>query len=1284
VANGYLGKISAIVTANTGDFKPKLDAAAKDVTSFAKSMQSTLASASSASSASLRAIYTEAQKFDRALAAATSRKLSFKGFDAADLGAAADKMRQLYSATNQVSKPLADAAKTFGKLSYEVQGEFLPALISAQKATEALASTINRTGQVGEERFGRVQQKVAAVIASMSRIREADALAGGLATGRELAFQQPGLVAEMQRSRALQAKALTLSPEALAGSQITGLVGQQKAAAAEAVRLHAALEKVRNSRNGDAGSAEAALNSQLALYSQINAQIEQQITNIERAAAARARDAEIEQSIGQFSRRATPVADLLRMRAEDERRARDAEIEQSIGQFSRRATPLGPGSGPGSPPVGTNYFADQLEREARRRMGGDIPGGAGVLGGRLDVGRQVDNITARVAAARQQIDSLPDPIRSALIPSLQDATNTAANLARAGFGATANQIRIAAAEAERLEQRVSRTRRGMEFGLQFGGQGRRGVEFGLQEISLRGYSAQLQVIQRALAGAASEARGPASGAFNQLRSAISQAAARGTLDVRGTRTEIERLTQEAVRAAAAAAGISPGRLSRAVGRAGDVGRGAFGNAGLAVQQAVFAFDDFMSVTGGLDQRIRAAGNNLSQLGFIVGGTAGLIAGVLTSAIAQVVVGYIKWQNAGVGTEDALRAMNGAIDKQRSLVDELAQSFSSLADEISRVGLSKQGSEASQLSKQLSDIRKKQQDFNRERFAELDPEVQRQRGIVEARERTLKETADPGERIRLQGEIVAARRAEKEAADRAMAAAPITAAEAARVAVESRRAVELQFATESESPSGVAGANANAAAAQGQMNARLAGARSQAEQMAIAQDQLLFEKNRLEREIESNNFFGAGLLAGGSNTVRRQQLVEVERALRQLEQAMVSAANKIEVETAGAAVRAARRIGVAQESVAKGIEAGVPGASGLQSELDTTSERLAEAIGEMDRAQKRARESGVGADYEAARKAEATVRSIAESINAREREAAAIEAAAAAAQLFATAFDKVRQEAEGNLQAAQAAADQRRGDSLEQGTAGSRARREQARADLERQQALRNDVRKETALAEERARQNVDVRRREEEIAAIDRQLESTGVLAPGQREALIGRREDLRDQNEAAVQSSVNNDPAVVRARDASTAEERRRQSAERGRQAAMTPAQKAGEELAGTLRDIRANFAAQPGGVIGNRRQLDEANRRAVEDSMRQQAPAIFNLADSVKNAVFQGPSRAALQASDTTTSQGAAELNRLIRGDDSAKNQDLVELQKQSGLLQQLVTATIANGAPPAVLDL
>ena len=80
------------------------------------------------------------------------------------------------------------------------------------------------------------------------------------------------------------------------------------------------------------------------------------------------------------------------------------------------------------------------------------------------------------------------------------------------------------------------------------------------------------------------------------------------------------------------------------------------------------------------------------------------------------------------------------------------------------------------------------------------------------------------------------------------------------------------------------------------------------------------------------------------------------------------------------------------------------------------------------------------------------------------------------------------------------------------------------------------------------------------------------------------------------------------------------------------------------------------------------EAVRRFASEQRRAAAPAIFGFADSVQNALMQGPSRAALNASDISTQEGAKELNRLLRGEDSARDQNLVELQRQSQALDEL----------------
>ena len=80
MANGYLGKISAVVSASTADFDNKLSKSAKEVANFASRVQGNLTSASSQAARALEGIYTPLQKVERSLRAAESMKLSFKGF----------------------------------------------------------------------------------------------------------------------------------------------------------------------------------------------------------------------------------------------------------------------------------------------------------------------------------------------------------------------------------------------------------------------------------------------------------------------------------------------------------------------------------------------------------------------------------------------------------------------------------------------------------------------------------------------------------------------------------------------------------------------------------------------------------------------------------------------------------------------------------------------------------------------------------------------------------------------------------------------------------------------------------------------------------------------------------------------------------------------------------------------------------------------------------------------------------------------------------------------------
>ena len=456
-----------------------------------------------------------------------------------------------------------------------------------------------------------------------------------------------------------------------------------------------------------------------------------------------------------------------------------------------------------------------------------------------------------------------------------------------------------------------------------------------------------------------------------------------------------------------------------------------------------------------------------------------------------------------------------------------------------------------------------------------------------------------------------------------------------------------------------------------------------EQFEIANSRIVAEQERLRQEIALNT--GLGGFESDANIERRRQLASLETTrLGLVEQNEGRMASELEVEVAGSARRAARNIEEAQKKVADAIELGVSGATGFQSELDSMTNRLRDSQTELAIAQKAARETGGTADLDASEKAEAQVRAIQSEIDARQQQIDAMSATVRALVLFKDALDVVSQEADQNLQSARSRADETRREDLGRGTSQTAGRRSAAEADFENQRQARNRVDQEVSIARERERvnpRNADI---QSQIADIDELLTYANSLPARQREDLLRERSSLQRQAEEDARLGVENDPAVRAAREDSTRIEQQRQSADRGDDIRRAPAQRAADELAGQLADIRQSFgreAEQGSGLVDFAAQR-EAQQRAVNDAVRSSAPAIFGLADQVQNAVLQGPSRAALNATDVSTVEGSRELNRLLRGDDAAKNQDLVELQKQSQSLETLVQLARDQGVP-ATLD-
>jgi hypothetical protein len=132
-----------------------------------------------------------------------------------------------------------------------------------------------------------------------------------------------------------------------------------------------------------------------------------------------------------------------------------------------------------------------------------------------------------------------------------------------------------------------------------------------------------------------------------------------------------------------------------------------------------------------------------------------------------------------------------------------------------------------------------------------------------------------------------------------------------------------------------------------------------------------------------------------------------------------------------------------------------------------------------------------------------------------------------------------------------------------------------------------------------------------------------------------------------------------------------------RGRELGMTERERFQRDMKeGTVADLTARAKE----MQGEGQDPAAFLRRGIANQMESVAPMMKQIQMEREDMLLQGPSRAALNVSDVSTTQGASELTRLLRGDDSAKDLNLAELKKQSQQMEDLIKAV--QDANPTVL--
>lgn len=578
-------------------------------------------------------------------------------------------------------------------------------------------------------------------------------------------------------------------------------------------------------------------------------------------------------------------------------------------------------------PLPAGFFDDSLRRKAEDIIG--PPAGSAA--------NQLDRVGSTIRNLKSQLEALPEPLRAKFIPAINAADKEFIELYSRGVSVTGDEIDLAAAKAGRLGKEIGDAARQSSA---FSGTFRDAFE-AAQTASA---TAKVKLLTDMLISAGVSS-GSAADAVDRLTAKLDQAK-NSAGGLAANSKMVDEAFEQAVPAVAAATGKSQKTIGRDLGRVGDVARGGMDKFSLAANQAAFAIDDFMSSTGGVEFKLRAISNNVTQMAFVLGGTTGLFIGLGAVLAGQVAVGMLKYINNGRTAEDQTKALNDALARQKNLVEELVQAFRGLGDAMSRGGFSAQADQARQFGRQLDDITRKQKDVREARAADLSLDVQKERAQQIADTKKIEKSENVGEIIALQEQIRQSKNRERAAVQAAVNAPAPKMEDVTSRLLGAARAIGNAEVTQAASFAAAGGPTAvGAAVSQARQRAdeRLAAVAARPKDVSEARAQLKAQITELT-PIAANDNDVVGRAA-------KEQVRILESVLRSLEAPAQKAIDSLAVEIAKSSYNASRQIASAQQDVADAIRRGVPAAGAFQAELDRLSGELDAANTSLAAAQK---------------------------------------------------------------------------------------------------------------------------------------------------------------------------------------------------------------------------------------------------------------------------------------------------------------------------------------------
>ena len=520
-------------------------------------------------------------------------------------------------------------------------------------------------------------------------------------------------------------------------------------------------------------------------------------------------------------------------------------------------------------------LADATEAINSRKTAKDVFGD--VVGSRAS---QMDQVKASIKSVQSELEKLPIPLQTKFAAELVKVRNMYMNLTPKS---TRAEIEAAADAAKKLADKVERVARAQKFSGSFAGF--------LDDTSAKKYEAELAAVQSKMAAVGATAGGPTAKAIGKYRDALEKAALAGTLGTDKTRAKMQALLGDVEKAVVAEGKLTAAKAKAVFGgikREGDIGRGGGDKAGLALNQAAYAIDDFMSSTGGVEQKIRAISNNVTQLAFVLGGTAGLWIGLGAVIAAQAAIMVYKFANGGKAAEDTSKALNDALQKQKSIVQELASAYKDLSNEMK---LSSSAQAGASSGKALGGIKSANEEFRRSRLMGVNADVVGEMATQSSIDRRMQNATTIGE-LAYRNEL-------------------------------KRQSAARQNSAEASARRGVPGAGGNL------------------EEMKEKRRAVTSTLSN-DLEVKLYDLIGAPTWSGKFRNLSGI-LADLESQIRATEDSMVGLANSASEAAFASAQAGSARIEAANNLLATAIERGVPGALAFQSNLDSLSSEMSSAL-----------------------------------------------------------------------------------------------------------------------------------------------------------------------------------------------------------------------------------------------------------------------------------------------------------------------------------------------------